>query len=264
MPPPLIMGILNMTPDSFYDGGRYDVVEVALAKAEEMAREGADIIDIGGESTGPGSPGVSIEEELERVMPVLKAMSDERLAMSISVDTYKAKVAKRALEAGATMINDVTGGRGDPAMFNLIAEAGCDYVLMHSKDDSPRTTVREKHYDDVIHILYTYYTHRLAMAESAGIARERIIIDPGLGHFVSSNPTHSWEILERLGELKDFGCRILVSPSRKSFTAEHPKQPPNERLAGTLRATKIATARGADIIRTHDVRETKAILKSQE
>lgn len=258
---PLIMGILNVTPDSFYDGGEFDACEKAVKRAEEMIEEGADIIDIGGESTGPGSGDVSVEEELKRVIPVVEGIRYQVLGIRLSVDTYKATVARAALEVGATMINDISAGRFDPEMFNVIAKAGCDYVMMHTKDHSGRTTIDERRYENVIKTIHHFFEERIAAAEAAGIKRENIIIDPGLGHFISSDPKYSWEVLERLDELSDLGCRILVSPSRKSFTAEHSDQPPTKRLPGTLKATEMAVRNGAVIIRTHDVGETKRCLE---
>lgn len=269
-----IMGILNVTPDSFYDGGKFDGTDRAVARAMQMIGEGADIIDIGGESTGPNSKTVSAEEELRRVIPVIETMrkydkcdkcnkylSHLRIdsIYRISVDTYKSKVAEAALDAGAAMVNDVTAGRGDPAMFPLIAERRCMYIMMHSKDDSPRTTVESRSYEDVLGTIHDFFEERIGAAVQAGIARDQLILDPGLGHFVSNDPQYSWHILEHLEFLQDFGCRILVSPSRKSFTAEHQQQSPAERLPGTLRATALAIAHGVAIIRTHDVKETKAI-----
>lgn len=251
--PPLIMGILNATPDSFYDGGLYEERSTAVTRANEMIDEGAAIIDIGGESTGPGSMEVSDEEELRRIIPIISLIS--RISI-VSVDTTKSAIARAALEEGAAIVNDVSAGRNDPAMFPLVAEKQCDIIMMYSKDPSPRTTVREQRYDDVMATVKTFLADRIAAAESAGIRREHIIVDPGLGHFISSDPAYSWEILERLGELADLGCPILVSPSRKSFTADHPGDPPEKRLPGTLRATKRAIQNGATIIRTHDVKET--------
>lgn len=261
-PSPTVIGILNVTPDSFYDGGNCNEVEAAVSRAQQMVIEGANIIDIGGESTGPGSVSVSEEEEMERVLSVVDAILKQNPKAHLSIDTYKASVAKEALKRGAAMINDVTAGRADPNMFATVAEANCQYVLMRSKDDAPRTTVRDVSYDDVMQSVSTFFEERLEKAERAGIRREHIILDPGLGHFVSSDAKYSWEILERLTELQCFGCRILVSPSRKSFTAAFEGQPPSERLEGTLKATKIALKNGVNIIRTHDIAATKTVAQS--
>ena len=254
------MGILNVTPDSFYDGGQFEGVRRAGERAREMIAEGADIIDIGGESTGPGSLEVSLEEELRRVIPVVRGIRNRELGIGMSVDTYKAEVARQALEAGANMVNDVTAGRGDTEMFRLIAQAGCSYVMMRSKDNSPRTTKADTQYADVMKTIHAFFEERLEKALKAGIRKEQIIIDPGLGHFVSSDPKYSFEILERLEELQDLGCSILVSPSRKSFTAGPTNLPVEKRLDNTLAATKLAIAHGASIIRTHDVRETRELM----
>lgn len=265
------MGILNVTPNSFYDGGKFDTEEAAVRRALQMIKEGANIIDVGGESTGPGAEIVSEEEEMRRVIPVIEKCVNTKMRkyenddpidshFRISIDTYKAAVARAALDAGASIVNDVTAGRADPAMFALIAERECDYVIMRSKDDSPQTSIRNERYDDVIATIHAFFAERIAAAEAAGILRKHIILDPGLGHFVSSDPKYSWEILEHLERLKEFGCRILVSPSRKSFTAAFPTQQPSERLEGTLKATRLAIAHGADIIRTHDVRKTCDVL----
>lgn len=260
---PAVMGVLNITPNSFYDGGKYFTFKTAIAQATAMAKEGATIIDIGGESTGPGSEDVNEEEELRRVIPIVEAISKQRSVDSnansylrISVDTYKSEVAKQALFVGADMINDITAGRFDPAMFSVVAKTGCPYIMMHSKDSSPRTTVNSTEYDDVLESVHTFFEERIAAAEAEGVQRSQIILDPGLGHFISSDPSYSWHILEHLESLQDFGCPILVSPSRKSFTAEHTNQLPSQRLEGTLKATQIALKHGANIIRTHDARET--------
>lgn len=255
-----VMGILNVTPDSFYDGGKYNEGEQAVAQTRRLINEGANIIDIGGESTGPRSKEVSLEEELQRVLPVVDALRDMHSETCISVDTYKAEVASQILAAGATMINDVTAGRGDRKMFRVIAESGCRYIMMRSKDDSPRTTMEDVSYNDVLDTIHAFFEERISAALKVGIAREQLILDPGLGHFVSSDPAYSWYILEHLEFLCDFGCPILVSPSRKSFTAEFSSQPPEDRLAGTLRATEISLNHGASIVRTHDVRETCGIV----
>ena len=268
---PLIMGILNATPDSYYDGGKYDQPVAAIARAQQMITEGAVILDIGGESTGPGSTDVSEEEELRRVIPVIEKIQNVKCEthtvdrshpnVRISIDTTKSFIARRAIESGATIINDVSAGRNDPAMFPLAAEKQCAIVLMYSKDATPRTTIQNRQYDDVMVTVKSFLADRIAAAESHGVRREQIIVDPGLGHFISSDPKYSWEILERLRELGDLGCPVLVSPSRKSFTADHPGDPPAERLPGTLRATQIALENGASIIRTHDVKETVALTR---
>lgn len=258
---PLIVGILNVTPDSYVDGGKYLSVDAAVKRAEECLAEGASILDIGGESTGPGSVDVSLQEELSRVLPIVQAIKKKFPTLRIAVDTYKADVAREVLSAGASMINDVTAGRGDPAMFAVIAKAKCDYVMMYSKDATARTTKDEKKYDDVIATVHSFLHERRRLAMEAGIAADKIIVDPGLGHFVSADPLYSYEILSNLERFSDLG-RIYVSPSRKSFVASIGNVPVKDRLPATLAATGLALMRGASFVRTHDVKETKNFMES--
>jgi len=252
-----IIGVLNVTPDSFYDGGRYATVEEALRGVEELLSEGADWIEVGGQSTGPKSKDVSVEEEIRRVIPVVEAIRKHFPAARISVDTFQSEVAAKAIAAGAMMINDVTAGRGDPDMFSAIRDASVKLVLMHAKDATPRTTIQDVQYDDVVGTVKDFVTHRKSAALAAGISSDRIILDPGLGHFVSSDATYSFEILERLREFTELGCPVLVSPSRKSFLAGRENLPVVERLPGTIAASVIAALNGAAHIRTHDVKEVK-------
>jgi dihydropteroate synthase len=259
-----IMGILNVTPDSFSDGGKYMDPDLAVARARQIVEEGADMIDIGGESSGPGSVDVPLEEELRRVIPLVRAI---RKVAFISVDTYKAEVARQAIAAGARMINDVTGLRGDPEMVRVIAATGAPVVLMYSKDPTARTTRLKKHYRDVVKIIYKFLEERIDFVLRNGVKPNQIIIDPGMGAFVSMDPKYSFEILERLAEFKKLGFPILVGVSRKSFLQAEPKrgyfinaprraQPQGkieERLESTLAANRLAIQNGADIIRVHDV-----------
>ncbi|MCB9808689.1 dihydropteroate synthase [Candidatus Peribacteria bacterium] len=249
---PRIVGILNTTPDSYFDGGKFNHIDDALRRVGGLLQEGADIIDIGGESTGPGSKDVSTDEELSRVIPVIKEMRNQKPEVRISIDTYKAEVAKEAVAAGAYMINDITAGRGDANMFAVMAETNATVVLMYAKDTSARTTVANTDYDDVIETVSAFLSSRVAEAEGAGVDRSRIIIDPGMGHFVSSKPEYSFEILRRLHELKDI-APIFVSPSRKSFLAGEENLPPSDRLPATIVASAVAARNGATYIRTHDV-----------
>lgn len=250
---PIIVGILNVTPDSYYDGGRYNAVDAAVLRAGELLQEGADIIDIGGESTGPGSSDVELEEELSRTIPVIQAIVEAHPDAQISIDTYKAQVAQNAIDAGAVMVNDVTAGRGDPELFSVVVDSGVQIVLMYSKDGTPRTTIQDVQYDDVIDTIKAFLSARKQAAMDAGIAEEKIILDPGMGHFLSSDPKYSFEVLSRLTELKDLGSSIYVSPSRKSFLAGPEGLSPDQRLDGTVAASKIAVQNGATYIRTHDV-----------
>lgn len=256
---PKILAILNVTPDSYVDGGRWMSLMAAEARARQCREEGADIIEIGGQSTGPGSIDITCEEELKRVLPVVHLLRASMPDAVLSVDTYRADVAGECLAAGVSMINDVTAGRGDPAMLSVIARAECDYVVMYAKDDSPRTTREDKRYDDVIATCKAFLRERKKLAMEAGIARNRIIVDPGLGHFVSALPEYSFRILSSIHEFSEIGP-VLVSPSRKSFLAGSLNLPVEKRLPATLAATVIAARGGAAFIRTHDVLETKQAL----
>lgn len=254
---PVVMGVLNVTPDSFSDGGKFDGVERAVVRAREMIEEGAQIIDVGGESTGPGSVDVHLEEELERVISVIQAIHEQVPEVLISVDTWKSEVASQAIEAGACMVNDVTALRGDPGMAGVVAEADVPVVLMYSKDDSARTTGDAMEYDDVVETVLSFLEERIGVAEMAGISRERMVVDPGMGAFVSSVAKYSLEILEKLNMLKTLGCPILVGASRKSFIKDiWGGDRPEDRLKGSLEAAKLAVKNGASIVRVHDVKET--------
>lgn len=256
-----VVAIINATPDSYFDGGKYTTVDTVLRRAEECIAEGADILDIGGESTGPKSPHVTPHEELERVVPLIKAIRQKNPDIWISVDTYKSVVAEEALQAGADMVNDVTAGRGDAGMFSVIAKAKCPYVMMYSKDDTPRTSINAEEYGDIIATLKEFFTDRTKRAVEAGIDPSTIMYDTGLGHFLSSDPAVSFEVLNRLGELKDFQP-LFLSPSRKSFLAGPENLPASERLPATLAATELAVKNGARFIRTHDVLDTRKTVDS--
>lgn len=256
-----IMGILNVTPDSFSDGGEFEGVERAVARAREMVEEGATIIDIGGESTGPGSLDVKLEEELERVIPVVRAVSEALPEVLISVDTWKAEVARQAIEAGAGMVNDVTALRGDSGMARVVAEARVPVILMYSKDATARTSKKAVEYEDVMATVIEFLKERVAAAEAGGVTRAQIILDPGMGAFVSTFPKYSLEILERLNELVSLDYPVLVGASRKSFIREiWGGEKPEDRLEGSLEAAKMAAQNGASILRVHDVKETVAAM----
>lgn len=257
MSAPLIVGILNATPDSYYDGGTLRDLDAAMRRVEQMIAEGADVVEIGGESTGPHSKDVSVEEEMSRVLPIVERAHREFPNALLSVDTYKASVATAALDAGARMINDVTAGRADPRIFTSVADAGASLVLMYAKDATPRTTVADRQYDDVVRHIADFLRERKAAAVSAGVAATRIILDPGLGHFVSSDARYSFEILARLGEFAVLQSPLLVSPSRKSFLAGPKQLPPADRLPATIAASAIAVLHGAAYIRTHDVADMR-------
>ena len=240
-----IMGILNVTPDSFSDGGRWIRPGAALRQAERMAREGAAIIDIGGESTRPGFTPVDAQEEAARVLPVIEAVKRET-GLPVSVDTYKAETARLALEAGADLINDVWGLKYDSGeMARVIARSGAACCLMHNR--------READYADFMPELIADLRGTLDIAEAAGIARERVILDPGVGFGKSYE--QNLTVLHRLSELKTLGCPVLLGASRKSVVGLTLGLPADERLEGTLAATAAGVLGGAAFIRVHDVRE---------
>jgi len=246
-----IMGILNVTPDSFSDAGRFFKLEEAVSRAEEMVEEGADIIDIGGESTRPGALPVSVEEEKKRVIPVIKVLSKNR-GVIISIDTRKSKVAKAALDAGAQMVNDVSGLRFDRRMAKVIAEYKVPVCLMHLQG-TPANMQKNPVYANLMDEILKYLEESIAIAKNAGILLKKIIVDPGIGF--GKTVEHNLELLRRLRELKVLGCPILVGPSRKSVIGKILNLPVEERLEGTAAMVAISIANGADLVRVHDVKE---------
>ncbi len=247
------VGILNLTPDSFSDGGRFKGmggVEDVAAVAQQMVKDGASVLDIGGESTGPGSVDVSEEEELKRVIPAIRAIRAALPAVTISVDTWKSEVARQALQAGANIVNDVTAGRGDPLMFSVVAEAGVPIVLMYSKQNSPRTDREQVQYKDVMETVKSFLKERIMVARAAGV--KEIIVDPGMGAFVSGDPKYSYEIIDRIEELQELGCSIWVGTSRKGFLGE-------DKLGMTLWTTLELRGK-VDYLRVHDVFENATAL----
>lgn len=255
MEPVRIVGILNVTPNSFYDGGKFAKFDDAIRQAEKLVKNGADIIDIGGQSSLNAAE-TSAKEELERVIPVIRALHKEFPDMLFSADTMRAEVAKEAIDAGAGMINDVSAGRKDPAMFTVIKDSKALYVLMYSKDIPP-TMITEKTYDDVVGTVFTFLKERSEAAVSAGIPKERLILDPGLGFFIGTDAAYSLQILAKLDKFGALGFPLYVSPSRKSFLAGMEKLLPADRLPGTIAASAIAVLSGARYIRTHDVLDVK-------
>jgi len=247
---PRLMGVLNLTPDSFYGGSCYSSVEAAVEKAVEMAGQGADIIDLGGESTRPGSSPVDSEQELRRVIPVVRKISRALPGTLISVDTYKAQVAREALKAGAHIVNDISAGLLDENMLPTVAETGAGYVMMHMRG-KPRTMQLDIEYEDLMAELFSFFRESLERADRAGIDRERIALDPGIGF--GKPPAGNYEIISRLAELAPLGRPLLVGPSRKSFLALAGLESPDERLEGTLAACTVAVLCGADILRVHDI-----------
>jgi len=248
------MGISNVTPDSFHDGGRWSSVEQAVEGALIMAEQGADWIDVGGESTRPGAPPVAAELERERVVPVIRALRQARPELRISVDTAKASVACAALEAGASAVNDVTA-LGDPEMAAVVASAGCDLMLMHMRG-TPRTMQADPRYDDVVVEVRDHLLERAERAVAAGIPRERLWIDPGIGF--GKTVEHNLALLRGLPALVETGLPVLVGASRKSFIGHVlGLADTNERLEGSLAVASIATWLGAAMLRVHDVRATR-------
>ncbi|MFC7211582.1 dihydropteroate synthase [Natronoarchaeum sp. GCM10025321] len=252
-----VMGILNITPDSFHDGGEYNAIEDATERAERMVANGAAILDVGGESTRPGAEPVTVEEEIDRVVPVIEAITD--LDAMISVDTRKAPVARAAVEAGADIINDVSGLE-DPEMRFVAADHDAALVVMHSVD-APVDPSNEIEYDDVVEDVIDQLSERVLLAEKAGLDREQIIVDPGLGFGKTS--AESFELLDRCDELAALGCQVLIGHSHKSMFALS-GQDAGERLPSTVAGTTLAAERGADIVRVHDVAENAAAVSVAE
>jgi dihydropteroate synthase len=245
-----VVGIVNVTPDSFFDGGRYMEPNAAVARGLELEREGAAYIDVGGESTRPGAEPVTEAEELRRVLPVLDGLRAAGLRAAISIDTSKVAVARAAVEAGASLINDVTAFRAEPGLASLVAELEVDCCLMHMRGE-PRTMQRDVHYDDVVAEVREFLEQRVGYALAAGIARERITIDPGIGF--GKSVEHNLELLARLDEITALGLPVLVGTSRKSFLGAVTGKPSDDRLPGTIATCVMAFERGASMFRVHDV-----------
>jgi dihydropteroate synthase len=256
-PDPVLMGVLNVTPDSFSDGGEFIGVEPAVAQAEKMFDEGAQVIDVGGESTRPGSDPVSPEEELRRVLPVIEGMVSARPDSIVSIDTYRSAVAEAALDAGAKAVNDVTA-LGDPRMAGLMAERGCPIILMHMLGE-PKSMQQHPRYEDVVREVRDFLAERAQQAIRAGVQLENIILDPGIGF--GKTLEHNLKLLKRLDSLVGLGFPVLVGVSRKSFLGKITgSEGPKSRLFGTVAANVLAYERGASLFRVHDVRANKEAL----
>jgi dihydropteroate synthase len=253
----LIMGILNVTPDSFSDGGFFFDPNKAIAQAIKMTEEGADIIDIGGESTRPGAESVPLEEEIRRVVPVIKELIKE-IHLPISVDSYKSEVAKQALDAGAHIINDISGLRFDPAMAELAAQYNVPVVVMHIKG-TPKDMQQNPKYEDLIYEIKSYLEEGVGLAEKAGLKRDQVIIDVGIGF--GKTVSHNLELINRLDEFHTIGCPMLIGPSRKSFIGNILDLPVQERLEGTAAAITMAVSRGVHIVRLHDCAPMKRVIQ---
>jgi dihydropteroate synthase len=247
-----IMGILNVTPDSFADGGRHDTYEKAVARGLEMISEGVDIIDIGGESTRPGAERVSAEEEQARVIPVIEKLS--QTGIPISIDTMRAQTADKAIAAGASIVNDVSGGLADDAMHETVAELGCPYILMHWRGHSADMNSRAI-YIDVVSDVITEIGLQVDKALRSGIAKNNLIIDPGLGF--AKEAEHNWEILRRIEEFTDLGYPVLIGGSRKRFLGG---QSPDEREAATIDLTRSLLAKSIWAVRVHSVAPHKKLV----
>jgi dihydropteroate synthase len=247
---PVVMGILNLTPDSFSDGNQFMTTDAALSHARRMAAEGCDIVDVGGESTRPGALAVPEAEELARVEHVLAALG--RSEVPFSIDTYKASVAARAIELGAVLVNDVWGLQKDPAMAQAIAAAGAAIVIMHNRAQKDAAI-------DIVADVRQFFAQSLTLAEKAGISRTRIILDPGIAF--GKTALQNVEVMTRLDELLDFGCPILVGVSRKTFLGSLTEAGVEGTLVGTIAASLAALARGASLFRVHDVAEHVAALR---
>ena len=256
---PLVMGILNVTPDSFSDGGRFASLEAAVSHAVEMIAQGADLIDIGGESSRPGAEPVSAKEELDRVIPVIQAIR-KQTDIPISIDTYKVAVAEEALKAGADIINDISALRMDSHIAGLAAQSGAAVIMMHMLG-TPRTMQQNPHYDNCVEEILAFFRERVAYCDNQGIPRDRLILDPGIGF--GKRLDDNLAILAGLAKFSEFGLPILVGASRKSFIGQvHVAgQSASGRLGGSIAAALIAVEHGANVVRVHDVAETVEALR---
>ena len=257
---PLVMGILNVTPDSFSDGGSFADTAAAVEHGLRMAAEGADLIDVGGESTRPGAEAVSVDTELSRVIPVIAQLAGS-LRIPISIDTSKAEVAFQAIEAGASIINDVTALRGDPQTASVVARSGASVILMHMRGN-PRTMQRAPRYQDVVEEVAGFLCDAAARAQQAGIARSRILLDPGLGF--GKAVAHNLELLHSLARFVELGFPVVIGPSRKSFIGKTLGAELEDRLSGTLACVARAFHCRIQVVRVHDVRPTVHLLKMLE
>jgi dihydropteroate synthase len=251
-----LMGVLNVTPDSFSDGGKFNTSTTALAQAQAMVAGGADIIDVGGQSTRPGAQQITLAEELDRVLPVVQVLRKE-IPVPISIDTTRAAVAKAAVEVGADIVNDISGGTFDPEMLSVVAKIGVPIILMHMRGN-PQTMAQLTDYENLIEEIYSFLAKQIAAATAVGIVQGKIIIDPGIGF--AKNYEQNLEIFRHLSQFAQLNCPILVGASRKSFIGRILNQPdPKARVWGTAAACCAAIFNGADILRVHDVKEMRDV-----
>ena len=259
---PRLMGILNITPDSFSDGSLFFKMDAAIAQARKMIADGADWLDIGGESSGPDSTEITQDEELQRVITLIKKIR-EFSEIWISVDTWKSEVARKSLEAGADAVNDVTALRGDTEMVKVIAEYKVPVILMFSKDRSARTSRQDSDYVDVVGTLKSFFSERLKFADSNGIDKSQIVLDPGMGFFISGKAKYSFEVIQRISELHEFELPLLLGPSRKSFLAGITKGRSlnfSERDIPCATVSSIALWQGVTLLRFHEVEQGRKLI----
>lgn len=258
----LVMGVLNVTPDSFSDGGRFAAREAAVAHALEMVEAGADLIDVGGESTRPGSRPVPGDEQIARAVPVIQAVVRHGLSTVLSIDTTRASVAEAALDEGAHLVNDISAGRDDAGMFPLVARRNAPIVLMHMQG-TPATMQADPTYDDVTRQTIDFLRERCAAAEAAGVASHRILVDPGIGF--GKTMTHNLELLRRQKEFESLGRPIVIGASRKGFIGRITNEPdPSHRLFGTTACVAWSVANGAAMVRVHDVGAMSQVVRMIE
>lgn len=250
-----IMGVINCTPDSFFPASRKQTIKQAIEAGLQMVADGVDFLDIGGESSRPGAEPVSEDEEIERVIPVIRELAKSS-DTPVAIDTYKAEVARAALDAGAMLVNDISAMHFDPDMVNIVAESGCPVILMHMKG-SPKTMQQEPQYDDVIAEIKDYFRERLIFSENAGVEKENIILDPGIGF--GKRLEDNYKIILNLKSFAGLDRPILIGASRKSFIGKVLDLPPGECLEGTMAAHTIAIMQGAHILRVHDVKAAKRV-----
>ena len=255
------MGILNVTPDSFSDGGSFTKANIAVDHAFKMIDDGAHIIDIGGESTRPGSLPVSEDEECERILPVIESIKKLNSKITISVDTYKASVAEKAIESGADIVNDISGLTFDPDMLLLLSKKQTPVIIMHI-NGKPKTMQKNPTYDDLVKDVISFLRRQSKVAEKSGIKNSHIILDPGIGF--GKTFKHNFTLLKRLDEICNLGYPVMIGPSRKAFIGDVLDLPPDDRLEGTLATVVAGIMNGAKIVRVHDVKEVNRVVKITE
>lgn len=252
---PLLMGILNITPDSFFDGGTYNSIETSLHRVKNMINEGVDIIDIGAYSSRPGATEISAQEEIDRLLPVLEKIKEEYPNLNLSIDTFRASVAEEALTSGAHIINDISGGQLDPDMFDLVAKYNVPYVMMHMRS-TPMDMQKHTHYEDLVEDIAIYFGERINQLRNKGV--KDIILDPGFGF--SKTLEQNYELLYRIEELHYFGLPLLAGISRKSMIYKKLQVQPEDALVGTIALNTLLLSKGVQIIRVHDIKEAKQVI----